>query len=36
LQNDLQGVAYVGLNFLFDPVKSEPGQKDHQYNETAG
>jgi hypothetical protein len=30
------GTLASGLNFLFDPLKSEPGQKGHQYNETAG
>jgi hypothetical protein len=36
VQHDLKGITYIGLSFLFDLIKSEPGQKDHQHDETAG
>jgi hypothetical protein len=35
MQDDLQGVTHISLNLFFDPIKSEPGQNDHQHYETA-
>jgi hypothetical protein len=36
LQNYLQGLTHISLDFLLDPVKREPCQDDHQRYETAG